>query len=150
MLKHAQTSISSESRWHTVAEFSLHGEDGCETSAAERMAELLVSFWAPDQVLLAATQALTRAIEMEMSRLVANPAQRTFTILLRVLGEQEPGVPAAWVGHNEPNLYPKGWGFFLTEKFVKTIEMGNEIHHVVISVCLYPEGFSTHPKGSRI
>jgi hypothetical protein len=140
MPKHNQPPISFESQWYTVAEFSLRGEAGCEHQAAERTAGILVNLRVPDQVLLEAKQAVSRSIEKELSRMVANQAPRTFTILLRAQPAQIAEVPALDGGPEELKARAKGWGFFLTERNLLETELGNEVHRFVISVYLYHEG----------
>lgn len=140
MLKDDQHPEFSEGQWQTVAEFSLRGEAGCENQAAEMVAEILVSVRVPDQVRIEAKRAVTRAIEKELSRVLADQAQRTFTILVRTQSTQLLETTANAADRGELHWVPKSWGFFLTERLVTETKLVIEMHHVVMSFHLYHEG----------
>jgi hypothetical protein len=140
MLKRDQQPTSSKSQWQTVVEFSLDVEAGCEHQAAKMVSEILMSIRVTDQVLTDAKQAVTRAMEKELSRVLADQTQRTFTVLIMTQSAQLLETPANATGRRELDLQPKGWGFFLTEKIMNDTELGNEMNHVVMSLHLYQEG----------
>jgi len=140
MLKRNQWSISSEGQWQTIAEFSLHDEVGSENQAAEMVAKILVGVPVPDQILREAKQAVTEAIENELSRELAHQAQRILTILVWIQSAQLLEAPADEADYGDSRSLPKGWGFFLTEKILKETKLSSEMDRVVISLYLYHEG----------
>jgi len=142
MIKRDKQPVYSESRWQTVAEFSLSGELGCEHKAAEKVAEILVSVHIPDRVLVEAKQVVAMVMEKEMVRIIADQAQRTFTILIWTQLAQSVETHATEADSGELHSRSRGWGFFLTEKRISEAKLGNAMNHVVINVHLYHEG---HP-----
>lgn len=142
MLRRNQQQTPSEGQWQTVAEFSLRGEAGCEHQAAAMVAEVLARVRVPDSVLIEAKDAVTRAMGNELSRVLADQAQRTFTILIRAQAALLLETPANASDRREISLRQNGWGFFLTGRMTTDTELGNEMHHVVMSLHLYQEG---HP-----
>jgi hypothetical protein len=140
MIKRDETPIYSESRWQTVAELSVRGELGCEHKAAEKVAEILMSVHIPDTVLVEVKQAVTKVMEKEMSNIVADQAQRTFTILVWTQLAQSLETPANEADNRESHSRSRGWGFFLTEKRTSETKFGNAMNHAVINVHLYHEG----------
>jgi hypothetical protein len=136
-----QYSVSSEGQWQTVAEFSLPGEAACAHQAVAMIAEILARVRVPDPVLTEAKQAVTRRME-ELSRLADDQPQRSFTILIRTQSARLSETAANAASRQESRLRPRGWGFFLTDRIMTDAEMGNEMHHLVMSLHLYQEG---HP-----
>jgi hypothetical protein len=137
IIKRDQQPVYAESPWRTVAELSLGDEAGCEHEAAEKVGQILARVRIPDAVLMEAKQAVTRTMERELSRPVSHQAQRTFTILIRAQAAHLPESPSD-CGEVPPR--PTGWGFFLTGKMTRDTELGDETHHVVMSLYLYQEG----------
>ena len=140
MLMYNQESVSSGGRWQTVAEFSLLSEADCEYMAADRVAGILAGILIPDHVLMEVKQAVSRAIEKELSRVLADQPQRTFTISVRTQSAQSLEIPVNEADRGDLHTRTKGWGFFLTEIISTETEWGNEKNHTVISVHLYHEG----------
>lgn len=143
MIKREEKPVYSESRWQTVAELSLRGKLGCEHEASEKVAEILVSIHIPDRVLAEANQAVAKVVEKEMSNLVADQAQRAFTILVQTQLAQSLETPAAGAISSEKHPSSRGWGFFLTEKRILETKSGIPMCHFVINVHLYHEGLQT-------
>jgi hypothetical protein len=141
MLGRDQQHPSSEGQWQTVAEFPLRGEAACADQAAAMVAEILTRARVPDRVLIEAKEAVARRME-ELSRPAADQPQRSFTILVRTQSARLLEMPANAASHQESRLRPKGWGFFLTDRITTDAEMGDEVHHLVVSLHLYQEG---HP-----
>jgi predicted PilT family ATPase len=140
MIKRDEKPVYSESRWQTVAELSPRGELGCELEAAEKVAKILVSVHIPDRILMEVKQAVTKVMEKEMSNIVADQAQRIFTIRVRTQVSQSLETPANEADSRESLSRLRAWGFFLTEKRASETELGNKMNHVVINIHLYQEG----------
>jgi hypothetical protein len=142
MIKRDEKPLYSESRWQTVAELSLRGEGDCELEAAEKVAKILVSVHIPDRILMEVKQAVTKVMEKEMSNIVADQAQRMFTLLVLIQVSQSLEIPINEADNRESHSRSRGWGFFLTEKKTPETELGNKMIHFVINVHLYHEGLS--------
>ena len=138
MITRHQQPVYSESRWQTIAELSLCGGAGCELEAVERVTQILVRVRVPDPVLMEAKRAVTRIMERELSRAVADQARRTFTIVIRA---QAAGLSESPSDDRDVPLRLGGWGFFLTSKVMTAADL-DDTHHVVMSLHLYQEG---HP-----
>ncbi len=108
--------------------------------ASEKVAEILMSIHIPDRVLVEAKQAVAKVMEKEMSNMVADQAQRVFTILVQTQVAQSLETPAAEADSSETHSPSRGWSFFLTEKRISETKLGNPMYHVVINVYLYHEG----------
>jgi hypothetical protein len=140
MIKREEKPVYSESRWQTVAELSLRGKLGCEHEASEKVAEILVSIRIPDRVLAEAKQAVAKVVEKEMSNIVVDQVQRTFTILVQTQLTQSLETPAAEADSSETHSPSRGWSFFLTEKRISKTKLGDPMYHIVINIHLYHEG----------
>jgi len=140
MLKRNLQPLSTEGQWQTVDEFSLLGEAGCEYQAAEMFSEILVSIHIPDRVLVEAKQAVVKVLEKEMSNIVVDQAQRTFTILVQTQLSQSLEEPVNEADSRESHSDSRGWGFFLTEKRTSESKSDSAMNYVFINVHLYHEG----------
>jgi hypothetical protein len=141
MLEVDQYSVSSDSPWQIVAEFSLYGEAACAPEAAAMVAEILARVHVPEPVLTEAKQAVARRMEA-LCRPAGGQSERSFTILVRTQPARLSETPANAASRQESRRRPKGWGFFLTDRIMTDAEMGHEMHHLVVSLHLYQEG---HP-----
>ena len=99
-----------------------------------------MSIHIPDRVLVEATQVVAKVVEKEMSNLVADQAQRAFTILVQTQLAQSLETPAVEADSSETHSPSRGWSFFLTEKRITETKLGNPMYHIVINVHLYHEG----------
>jgi hypothetical protein len=123
-----------------VGEFSLPGITGCASWAAQKVGEILAGIQIPEQVLVEAVNAVTRAIETALSSLPVDQAQPALAIQIRVQATESSATSAQIPGGLATPRRQGGWGLFLTGQTMTQAGSRDDALQVAVSLYLYHEG----------